>query len=226
MKEWKIEVTKLTDESLLRIANEFTSGKESKQSLKSAYRFGHTTIRTQIFFVRLYDVPQYVAYHFRTHFSLYPMAPEEYGWMFSKRVDKGGLDFCTECYDIGQRIDVANQMTDVEAQIEALNELERDVKSLPNKYERYAPTNFGFLISAEGLMNMASKRLCIGAVSKETREVMEDICAKVKNVDPDLYPYLVKPCIATGICREKCCGFINSDLFKKLRIEYKKLFQL
>lgn len=231
MKEWKIEVEKLTDERLLHIANGFTSGKESRQSLKSAYKALHTTIRTQIFLVKLYNIPQYVAYHFRTHFSLTPMAPEEYGWMRSKRTDKGGLDFRTECYDFGQRLDIVAENInkgisekDADELTEVLNEMENEIKSFPDKFERYAPTNFAFTISAEGLMNMSAKRLCVGSVSKETREVMEDICEEVKKVDPDLYPYLVKPCIATGVCREKCCGFIRSELFTKSRNNYKRLF--
>lgn len=223
MKEWRIEVEKMTDERLLHIANGFTSGKESKQSLKSAYRFGHSTIRTQIFLVRLYDIPQYVAYHFRTHFSLYPMAPEEYGWMKSKRVDRDGGDFR---YEIKSIVNQIAGPYDAEAfDIERISEGLERLMLLPDKYDRYAPTDFAFLVSAEGLMNMASKRLCVGAVSKETREVMEGICHKVKDVDPDLYPHLVKPCVATGICRERCCGFIKSELFRKLRNEYKKLFQ-
>ena len=189
MKEWKVEIEKLTDERLLHIANEFTSGKESKQSLKSAYRFGHSTIRTQIFLVRLYDIPQYVAYHFRTHFSLYPMAPEEYGWMRSKRIDKGGGDFREVCKKMSEYAMTAYNAVlggDKEtAQHETLC-LSDDLDDLPEKYDRYAPTDFAFLVSAEGLMNVASKRLCIGAVSKETREVMEDICHKVKDVDPAL----------------------------------------
>lgn len=229
MKEWEIEVVKLSDESLLHIANEFTSGKESKQSLKSAYRMMHSTIRTQIFFVSLYDIPQYVAYHFRTHFSLFPMAPEEYGWMFSKRTDKGGADFREVCHNIVLKMSEAEhnyvhgESNPAHLQL-AMNDACVEICGLPDKYDRYAPTNFGFLVSAEGLMTMASKRLCVGSVSKETREVMEGICEEVKEVDPALYPYLVKPCIATGVCREKCCGFIRSEMFRKLRTEYKKLF--
>ena len=61
MMNWKVQVQKMTDENLLHTANMFTSGKESKQSLKSAYRAMHTTIRTQIFWVGLYDIPQYVS---------------------------------------------------------------------------------------------------------------------------------------------------------------------
>lgn len=227
MKDWNVKVAKITDELLLHIANEFTSGKESKQSLKSAYRFGHSTIRTQIFLVRLYDIPQYVSYHFRTHFSLNPMPPEEYGWMKSKRVDKGGGDFREVCKKMSEYAMTAYnavlQGDKDTAQHETLC-LSDDLDELPDKYERYAPTNFAFTISAEGLMNMAQKRLCIGAVSKETREVMEDICEAVKDVDPDLYPHLVRPCVATGICRERCCGFMRTESFKEARTQYKALF--
>lgn len=225
----EIKVTKLTNESLLHIANSFTTGKESKQTLKSAYRNGHSTIRTQIFLVECYGILQYVAYHFRTHFTLYPMPPQEYGWMFGKRVDRGGADFREVCKKMSESAMTAYNAVlsgDKEtAQHETLC-LSDDLDDLPDKYDRYAPTDFGFLISAEGLMTMAEKRLCIGCVAKETRETMEAICSAVKDADPDLYPYLVKPCIAHGgICRNKpCCGFNKTELFNKLLNEYKKLF--
>lgn len=216
-----IKVTKLTNEDLLHKVNSFTTGKESKQSLKDAYRYRHSTIRTQIFLVECYGIPQYVAYHLRTHFSLYMMAPMEYGWMKSKRIDRGGSDFRDVCNSLANRLVSAYNDADTEKHRDA----SMSVRKLPDEYDRYASTDFGFMISAEGLMTMADKRLCVGAVSKETREVVEIICNRVKDCDPNLYPHLVKPCVATGICREcKCCGFIRSDLFAKIRANYKKLF--
>lgn len=220
----EVKVTKLTDESLLHIANSFTTGKESKQTLKSAYRNCHTTIRTQLFLVECYGIPQYVAYHFRTHFTLYPMAPQEYGWMRSKRIDRGGADFRDVCAAVVKDI-IGIADGEITDRHEVLG-IARAVEEMPLHFDRMAKTDFGFMVSAEGLMLMAEKRLCTGCVAKETREVMEAICQAVKNVDPDLYPYLVKPCISHGgICRNKpCCGFNKTELFTKLLNQYKSLF--
>lgn len=215
-----IKVTKITGIELLRMANGFTTGKESHMSLATAYRSGHTTIRTQIFFVECYDIPQYVAYHLRTHFSLHLFAPEEYGWMYSKRVDKGALDFREVCKSIACGMIEAEDRYDWDA----IPVIADEVDALPDKFDRYAPTDFGFLISAEGLMILAGKRLCAKA-SKETREVVQTICELVEECDPDLYSYLVKPCVATGICREsKPCGFMASDAYRAQRRFYKALF--
>lgn len=222
-----VKITKLTGVDLLRKANSFTSGKESKQSLKSAYRCGHTTIRTQIFFVECYGIPQYVAYHLRTHFSLYAMAPQEYGWMKSKRTDKGGLDFVDECRRLDDRLNEVLACVDngIMPNREDIIDIQREVLNLTDKYDRMAPTDFGFLISAEGLMTMAEKRLCIGAVSKETREVVEAICQLVEECDPDLYPHLRKPCVLYQRCREaKCCGYIHTEQYRNEVEEYNSLF--
>lgn len=56
-----IKVTKLTDVELLRRANSFTTGHESKMSLAMAYRLGHSPIRTQLFWVELREIPLFVA---------------------------------------------------------------------------------------------------------------------------------------------------------------------
>lgn len=227
-----IEVKKLTGVELLRKANSFTTGHESKMSLKSAYRAGHTTIRTQIFLVECYGVPQYVAYHLRTHFSLHMMAPEEYGWMKSKRTDKGGKDFRSICEDIAERVETVHvdelisQYNDEIGHDVALREdIGREIRELPSQFDRYAPTDFCFLISAEGLMTLARTRLCYKAVSKETREVVTAICELIEECDPDLYPHLVPPCVAKSVCSESsCCGYIKTEAFNKARSEYELLF--
>lgn len=223
-----IKITKITNEDLLRKANRFTTGKKSNQSLKSAYRSKHSTIRTQLFYVECYGIPQFVAYHLRTHFSLYPMPPFEYGWMRSKRTDKGGPDFNQVCRDLAFGIStefIGKENLPAKELSGEYNRWADAVESLPEHFDRMAPTDFGFMISAEGLMNLAEKRLCFGAVSKETREVVEAICELVKECDPDLYPFLVRPCVASGVCRESCCGFINTENYKDERKNYKSLFK-
>ena len=80
------------------------------------------------------------------------------------------------------------------------------------------------VMNAEAIVNMSRKRLCQKA-SRETREVWEEVCSVVRMSDPALYPHLVRPCVATGVCREhRGCGFTRSGLFTKLREEYKRNF--
>lgn len=223
-----IVVKKLTDVDLLRKANSFTTGRDSKMSLATSYKVRHTNIRTQLFLVECYDIPQFVSYHLRTHFTIYPMPPFEYGWMGSKRVDRGGLDFNEVCRSLafGIRTEfIGKEDKPVKELSEEYCKWADAVEALPSKFDRLAPTRFGFFISAEGLMKMSETRLCIGAVAKETREVVEAICKKVKNVDPDLYPYLVKPCVLYGFCKEKSCGYNKTIGYKKERENYLKLFE-
>lgn len=224
----KIEMRKMTDVGFLREMNEFTSGKQSKQSLTSAYKHKHSTIRTQIFVVKCYDIPQYVAYHLRTHFSLYMVAPSEYGWMRSKRTDKGGLDFQKYCSGVMVDLSEADMCISRGEKNEAQHYIDlayNAVDDMPQKFDRMAPTNFAFMISAEGLMTLAETRLCIGAVSKETRETVEAICQLVEECDPDLYPHLKKPCVLHGICREGGCGYMTTDKYRVERKLYKSMFK-
>ena len=57
----KINIQKLTNLDLLRRANEFTTDHESRMSLATAYRLGHSPIRTQLFWVELREIPLFVA---------------------------------------------------------------------------------------------------------------------------------------------------------------------
>lgn len=57
----KINIQKLTNADLLHRANEFTTGHESRMSLATAYRLGHSPIRTQLFWVELREIPLFVA---------------------------------------------------------------------------------------------------------------------------------------------------------------------
>lgn len=228
----EVKVTKLTGIDLLRRANSVTSGRESRATLAAAYRSGHSTIRTQIFFVECRGIPQFVSYHFRTHFTIHPMPPYEYGWMLSKRTDRGGGDFTTDCAAIADSLCTAADTID---DPDGMSSLMRDVVQssirhaanavldLPTYYDRLAPTDFSFTVSAEGLMSMAHKRLCMMA-SKETREVMTLICEGVRGTDPDLYPHLVPQCVFRGVCPERTCGFVRTERFREIRNHYKSLF--
>ena len=220
-----IKVTKLTNVDLLRKANSFTTGKESGMSLKTAYRTLHSPARTQLFTIEFEDIPLFVASQ---------LVRSKVGvewWQRSKRTDRGGEDFRIECHDFGQRIDVIAEQIDenmsedkVDGIIDALNEMETEVKAFPTRFDRYAPTDLMCLINAEAIINMSRKRLCAKA-SKETREIWQKVCELIEECDPDLYPHLVKPCVLYQRCREvKCCGYIHTEQYRKEVEEYNSLF--
>lgn len=193
-----IQVTKLTDLDLLHRANEFTTGHESNMSLERAYFYGHSPIRTQIFWVEMIDIPLFVASQ---------LVRQHVGVQFfqrSKRTDRGGEDFRAVCTDICEDV-MQHRKTDAE--------IAEEIDSLIIRFDRYAPTDLACIINAEALINMAHKRLCSKA-SKETREVVEILRDKVAEVDRALARMMVRPCVAHGgICREpKCCGYNQTNM--------------
>lgn len=210
-----ITVKKLTDVELLRNANSFTTGRDSHMSLATAYRNQHSPCRTQLFWIECSEIPLFVASQ---------LVRQHVGVQFfqrSKRTDRGGRDFRKECEDLANGLANAFDMDCGDV----TEELCGKVNDLPNHFDRYAPTDLAFIINAEALMNMARKRLCRQA-SKETREIVEHICALVGEQDPDLERHLVPQCVYRGgICPEpKCCGFIKSDLGRKTLEQYILLF--
>lgn len=70
-----------------------------------------------------------------------------------------------------------------------------------------APVTMVWYMNAEGLINIAHKRLCNQA-SKETRELVQEICDEVIKVNPEFEQYLVPNCIYRGgVCTEfNPCG--------------------
>jgi hypothetical protein len=210
----EITVKKLTDLDLLRRANEFTTGHESKMSLERAYFYGHSPIRTQIFWVEMKDIPLFVASQ---------LVRQHVGVQFfqrSKRVDRGGEDFAYVCNEIAS--DVAkywgNQGPDM------MLSLQHQIYQLPNIFDRYAPTDLACIINAEALINMAHKRLCFKA-SAETRQVVQMIRNQISAVDPALARLMQPPCVAHGgICYEpNSCGFNTSDTCSKIIVSIKSL---
>lgn len=65
----KIELVKYTDVNLAREACEFTmhNPQSSKMSLEKLYQCEHSPMRTQMFFVKMYDIPNFVSVHFVRH---------------------------------------------------------------------------------------------------------------------------------------------------------------
>lgn len=65
----KIIVTKLTGLDLARLACQYTmhSHAESKMELADLYACEHSPMRTQIFAIAMYDIPNFVSVHFVRH---------------------------------------------------------------------------------------------------------------------------------------------------------------
>lgn len=226
MKGYIIKVTKLTDVELLRTCASFTSGRDCKMSLMTAYRNKHSIIRSQLFVIEMTDIPLFCA-------SQFVRSTQGVNWyQRTKRTDRGGEDFGIECYDFGQRLDIVAGKIDIDlfeqeadALTQALAEMESEVKHWPERFDRYAQTDLCGIMNAEAIMNMSEKRLCQQA-SRETREIWQQVLREVAKVDPDLVKFCVRPCVSHGgICREsKCCGFNKTERFNKIYIEYKKNF--
>jgi len=83
----QIVVEKITEESLLREVCEFTmlGNKTSKMTFENMLKLNHSPIRTQIYVVKMYDIPAFVAHHIRTH-NVGIMGH----WITSRRDDRGG----------------------------------------------------------------------------------------------------------------------------------------
>lgn len=80
----QIKAEKLTDVSLLRKACGFTIGKKSNAALSSMYEAEHSPIRTQMFWVEMYDIPSFVS----THLVRHKVGVEHF--VTSNREDRGG----------------------------------------------------------------------------------------------------------------------------------------
>ncbi len=67
--------------------------------------------------------------------------------------------------------------------------------------------------NAQSFINFAETRLCVGCVSKETRELTEEIVKAVGKKEPEVAFYCVPYCIKFGACKEvgftKCNHFNN-----------------
>lgn len=211
----KAEVTKLTDVKLLQRANGFTTGRDSSMTLERAYRYGHSPIRTQLFWVECTDIPLFVASQ---------LVCSHVGVQFfqlSKRTDRGGEDFREACHCISQELLCSGAVTDLKERQIQIEERAKWVDDLPKRFDRYAPTDLAFIINAEALINMAHKRLCAKA-SKETRDLMTKIALGVAIADPALAPHLVPQCVFRGgICSEpKSCQWIFSGIGQTVLEEY------
>ena len=80
--------------------------------------------------------------------------------------------------------------------------------------------------NAQSFINISRERLC-NCASKETREAWTAVIEYLKEIDPELAAVCVPECIYRGFCPEfdRCCGYCNTEAFKKRLEEYRKVPQ-
>lgn len=77
--------------------------------------------------------------------------------------------------------------------------------------------------NAQALINISRKRLCKGCASPETRHAWELVRDEIKKQDPVLAEKMVPECLYRGFCPEwrNCCGYVNTDAYKKALETYR-----
>lgn len=210
----EVKVRRVTPPDLWRECAGYTTGKDCKMSWPKMLALGHSPIRASTYFVEMRDIPLFCASQFvRSNVGVQ-------FFQLSKRTDRGGEDFREVCHGIVNEIQL-NGCDACHGNIDIIDAID----SLPDVFDRYAPTDLACVINAEAIINMSRKRLCVKA-SAETREIWETVIDKVSECDPYLAKHCVKPCVHCGFCREaKPCGYMKTRIYEKQREEYLKLFE-
>ena len=207
----EIKVEKITDERIMREACEMTFLGKSKMTLKKMAMCEHSPLRTQMYWIRLYDIPLFCSTQLlRHHVGSQP-------FQLSCRNDRKGGDV-----HFKERINKMVELLNDDEKEWAISELEW----LRDNADRYTKVNLGLCVNAQALINIAKDRLCNDA-STETREIFKAIKAKMAEVEPDLAPFLVPKCVYRGgICNSLSpCGYNKTEKGKKEIENYKKLFE-
>ena len=89
-----------------------------------------------------------------------------------------------------------------------------------------APVNHRISVNAQALINISKARTCLCA-SAETRNLWLKVIETIGEVSPEIYPFLVPPCIyRNGICPEvfKPCGYNHTPSFAQRCADYYDMF--
>lgn len=218
-----IEVRRITDPELWRECAEMTTGKKCKMSWLDMLKTGHSPIREQRYLIKFYDIPQSVTGHIIRH--------DKFANPFvrSKRPDKGGEDFRKICETIAQhisnQIDGVVNMNNLALAVAGMCETKKQVESLPDRFDREAPSSFAFDVNAEEIITISRERLCMKA-SANTREIWQKVLDLLEEIDPDLVKLCQRPCVWYGFCRQsKPCGYMATESYIASRRFFIKLFK-
>lgn len=221
MKEFSVSVRKLTDEELMREACECTFLGKSNQSLLSIYKAEHSPARTQLFWVKMTDIPLFIATHLiRHHVGSVP-------FQLTCRDDRtGGNPGLIDKIDaINEKLAMLLSMINSSSygtQESMINGIIDELNWLKDNADRYTPVTLGLCINSQSLIDMAKLRLCTGCAHHETVAVFKALKAEIAKVDPALASLMVRKCVyRNGLCGEpRCCGFNHTPAFKVELSEY------
>lgn len=208
-------VKKLTDIDLMREACECTFLGKSNQSLLSIYKSEHSPCRTQLFWIKLENIPLFVSTHLLRH------TVGAVPFQLSCRTDRhgGNPNLPGQVDSIKERLEIMRSQINNASygdQFDMIDKIEENLDWMANNCDRMTPVNLGICLNAQALMNMSRRRLCNQA-SKETIEVFKAIKSKIQEIDPDLAAMMQPYCIyRNGLCGEpRCCGFNSTPAFRK-----------
>lgn len=179
---YKVEILKYPTESDLkwvRTCTLNTVGKKSTKSptdewLKRLVESEHSPIRELWFGIKM-TIPYWVAMHYRTH-----------------QISDGSYPQ----FQLDVRPDFKNDYISTQRDDRLKNDTPRGKKPQDEM------VSYIMSINAPALINMAHKRLCKQA-SKETREIMQEICRQVIEIAPYMKSVLVPLCAyRNGKCTE------------------------
>lgn len=224
MKNFTASVRKLTDENLMREACECTFLGTTHQSLLSIYKSEHSPVRTQLFWIKLENIPLFVSTHLLRH------TVGAVPFQLTCRSDRqgGNPNLPSQVDSIKERMEMLRSQINrgsYNDQFEIIDKVEEALDWIANNCDRQTPVNLGICLNAQSLLNMSRRRLCNQA-SKETIEVFKEIKAKIQQIDPDLAIMMQPLCIfRNGLCGEpRCCGYNSTSTFQKELEEYRNNF--
>lgn len=79
--------------------------------------------------------------------------------------------------------------------------------------------NIDITLNAQAFINVSKVRLC-GQADKKAQRLWSNVLEKLKEIDEPLFYHCVPTCIYRGFCPEKCCGRVNTPLYKQWRNSY------
>ena len=213
MKDFSVKVRKLTDKELMKEACEVTFLGTSHQTLKSIYRSEHSPVRTQLFWIKMENIPLFAS----THLIRHHVGSQPFQLTCRDDRDGGNPGLIKKIDGMLKRLLEMKRAHENNApydHIEAICLLMAELEWLQENSDRYTPVNLAILVNAQSLIDMAKLRLCNQA-SKETRIIFNAIKEKIREVDPALANMMVPKCVYRGgICSEPhCCGHILTPDF-------------
>lgn len=226
MKKFKVSVRKLTDTQIMREACECTFNGKSHQSLRSIYCSEHSPARTQMFWIRLENIPLFVA----THLIRHHVGSTPFQLTCREDRDGGNQDFQGRINTLTSQIEELHNLWASASSYstfiyDRFQKIQQEMNDIKENCDRQTPVTLGLCLNAQSLIDMAKVRLCKQA-HPTTREIFSKIKLAIIEHDPELAAMMVPKCIYRGgVCGEpKCCKWNRTLEWEQQFAQYMKHF--